>query len=85
MTDEAMTSTIEWVNAKERLPEVEESFFGKLFMVCFKDGDVYPLRYVKKTIRGKLVERWEYWNGNIYYGDVVAWAEMPEPPKGVFF
>lgn len=36
------------------------------------------MEYVKTTVRGKIVCRWE-WNGRISPWEVIAWTEMPSP------
>lgn len=72
----------EWIPVSERLPEAKEGFFGTPYIVLTKNGTVIPLWYVEKIIRGTWVRRWEYYGGHIYHGEVIAWAPMPEPPKG---
>lgn len=71
-----------WTLTKERLPEAKEGFFGTPYIVLTKSGTVIPLWYVEKIIRETWVRRWEYYGGHIYHGEVIAWAPMPEPPKG---
>lgn len=67
-----------WIPAKDKMPTPGDGF-GTWYIICNKRGEVFPLRYVTKKIRGKRVERWEWEYGNIYYGEVVAWMPLPKP------
>lgn len=71
----------EWILIKDKLPSPSECF-GKWYIVCDARGQVFPLRYAKRTIRGKNVERWQECDGRIYYGvEIYAWMPLPKPIK----
>ena len=64
------------------LPEPNDSYFGRHIIVCDERQHVFPLRYVRRNIRGKTVERWQENDGRIYYGaNIIAWQYLPEPLK----
>jgi len=70
----------QWILANDKMP-IPSDGFGMWYIVCDDHGQVFPLRYVFKNVRGKRVERWEWYFGNIYYGNIVAWMPFPEPYK----
>ena len=70
-----------WISVKDKLPKAESGFFGTPYIVLTKNKSVIPLWFTEKIIRGTWVRRWEYYGGQIFHGEVVAWAPMPNPPK----
>ena len=72
-----------WIPVEERLPEIKKGceYLGTRYITCDKYKQVIPLRYCRHTVRGKEVCRWTYDDGRLYYGTVVAWMPLPEPPK----
>lgn len=72
-----------WISVEERLPEIKKGYeyFGTRCITCDNYKQVIPLRYCRHTVRGKEVCRWTYDDGRLYYGTVVAWMPLPEPPK----
>ena len=81
---ELMKEQPKWILVKEGLPEVSEkdSYFGRHIIIWDGFNAPYPIRYVHRKIRGKVVERWQWEDGRIYNGrPVIAWMYMPKPPK----
>ena len=74
--------TPQWVRTSERLPELP-GVLGVKFVIAYTRGRVIPLMYAQRRIRSRDVERWEYLDGQIYHGDVIAWQPLPEAPKGL--
>lgn len=73
----------EWILATNELPKPDSSYFGETYIVCDTIGQVFPLRYIRRTdVHRKTVDRWHYTDGRIYGGaGVVAWMKMPKPLK----
>ena len=74
-----------WIPVTEDVPHIKEGCVGAVVVnaVYWAIGKYIsmPLRYVRKKIRNKLVERWEYMNGSIIHKSVLYWMPLPEPPK----
>lgn len=73
---------MEWININDRLPEIPDCKheFDKRVKVIGSWGEQWAeFYYVRKTIRGKIVERFE-WGGRINTFPITHWA-IPEPPK----
>lgn len=71
-----------WIPVTLGLPETNDSYFGRHIIVCDERKQVFPLRYVRRNIRGKTVERWQEEDGRIYgRNNIIAWQYMPEPLK----
>lgn len=70
-----------WIPVTLGLPEPDDSPFGITIIVCNKYKQVFSLRYARRKIRGKVVDRWQWDDGRIYYGEIIAWKYLPEPPK----
>lgn len=75
----------EWIPCNERLPEDPNPSFtygSKTYQVTTGSGKVVALTWQKTKVRGKTVMRWEWSDGVIYHGDVLAWKPLSEPWKG---
>ena len=71
-----------WIPVTLGLPETNDSYFGRPIIVCDERQQVFPLRYVRRNIRGKTVERWQEEDGRIYGRmNIIAWQYMPKPLK----
>lgn len=74
-----------WIPTTEDVPHIKEGCAGAVVVnaVYWAIGKYIsmPLRYVRKKIRNKLVERWEYMDGSIIHKSVLYWMPLPEPPK----
>lgn len=74
-----------WIPTTEDVPHIKEGCVGVVVVnaVYWAIGKYIsmPLRYVRKKIRNKLVERWEYMDGSIIHKSVLYWMPLPEPPK----
>jgi hypothetical protein len=74
-----------WIPVTEDVPHIKEGCAGAVVVnaVYWAIGKYIsmPLRYVRKKIRNKLVERWEYMDGSIVHKSVLYWMPLPEPPK----
>ena len=79
----------EWVDAKKRLPMLEEvdkegneiRWAKGKFVVCDRRGQVFPANYESVIIRGRRERRWRWPWGNLCGNDIIAWAELPAPPE----
>lgn len=78
MADIKLDQQPHWIPITDKMPTPCDCF-GTWYIVCDNHGHVFPLRYVKTTVRGRYVERWHTHFDTIYYGDVVAWMPLPEP------
>ena len=76
---------MEWINVKDRLPDVDktESQFETTTVIAFaSDGRVRPMMYERAYVRGKTVRRWKWIWDRLYDGDKTThWMPLPEPPK----
>ncbi len=74
---------MEWISIKDKLP-LEKSDKRRIICVNVYNGvEVFPLRYEKAYLRGKVVYRWREAWGRIYRGPKIThWAPLPEPPGG---
>ena len=76
-----------WLDASKYQPTVfNPNAERSAVLVIATDGITsFPLKYTKRTKRGKTVYQWEYPFANtyarIYKGYVKAWMPMPTPPK----
>lgn len=72
----------DWIPVTLGLPETDDSYFGRHIIVCDERKQVFPLRYVRRNIRGKTVERWQEEDGRIYgRANIIAWQYLPEAPE----
>lgn len=72
----------QWIPCSERLPEDPDTkriYASKTYQVTTDDGRTMVLRWCKTEIRGKIVMRWEWHDGRIYHGNVLAWKPLSEP------
>ena len=78
-----------WIPVTERLPD-PTPLLGKnavgavIVQTCdmkAKHPHSRPLRYERRKVRGKLVERWTYMDFNIYHESITHWKPLSEPPK----
>lgn len=73
-----------WIPCSERLPEDPDTkriYASKTYQVTTNDGRTIVLLWRKTESRGKMVMRWEWHDGRIYHGDVLAWKPLSEPYK----
>lgn len=73
-----------WIPCSERLPEDPDTkriYVSKTYQVTTDDGRTIVLLWHKTESRGKMVMRWEWHDGRIYHGDVLAWKPLSEPYK----
>lgn len=74
----------QWIPCSERLPEDPDTkriYASKTYQVTTVDGRTIVLLWRKTESRGKMVMRWEWHDGRIYHGDVLAWKPLSEPYK----
>ena len=74
----------QWIPCSERLPEDPDTkriYASKTYQVTDNYGKTIVLLWHKTEVRGKSVMRWEWHDGRIYYGDVLAWKPLSEPYK----
>ena len=78
-----------WIPVTERLPD-PTPILGKnavgavIVQTCdmkAKHPHSRPLRYERRKVRGKLVERWTYMDFIIYHESITHWKPLSEPPK----
>ena len=67
-----------WIDPVKQPPTPNDSIFGRCYIVRNKNGDVFTLRYARREIRGKCVERWQRDDMSIYQGEIVAYMDMPK-------
>lgn len=68
-----------WIKTTEQLPPPPvNEFGGDNYIATVVNNQVVAVSYVKTTVRGKKVLRWE-WNGKICPWDVIAYMPFPEP------
>ena len=71
----------EWTKTEDELPpEPEMDIYGVPYLCTVDNKQLVAMYYVKTTVRGKEVIRWE-WNGRISIWDVIAWMPFPEAYK----
>ena len=81
-----------WNLTSEKLPVIPEDATYGIMVLCADDksqfkkdkgwkNKSYPRDYVRREIRGKTVERWEYVTGQICYDPPKYWMYLPDPPE----
>ena len=72
-----------WVSVKDRLPELPYfDHCDRMVITCDWKGNVAPMYWERRTIRGKSIERWRYHFDRIYDGfGITHWMPLPEPPQ----
>lgn len=65
----------EWTKLSDKLPP-EPSVGGDNYLVTVNNNQVVVLKYVKTTVRGKEILRWEY-HGRISPWNVIAYMPFP--------
>ena len=79
-----------WIPVTERLPD-PTPILGKnavgavIVQTCnmkAKHPHSRPLRYERRKVRGKLVERWTYMDFTIYHESITHWKPLSDPPEG---
>ena len=82
----------EWNLTSENLPVIPEEATYGIMVLCADDksqfkkdrgwkNKSYVRNYVRREIRGKTVERWEYVTGQICYDPPKYWMYVPDPPE----
>lgn len=68
-----------WISVGDKQPDPG----SRRITVIATDGrEVFPLNYVKATIRREVVDRWEHLRNRIYRGnEITHWMPLPQPPK----
>lgn len=73
---------MEWIKCSERMPELNEGRFSMRVLLTVIDcKNVMPMKYVRTEVRGKSVERWEWFTGNVCRDNITHWMPLPEPPQ----
>lgn len=71
----------EWTKISEQLPpEPVNKFGGDMYLATVVNNQVVAVSYVKTTVRGKEILRWE-WQGRISPWDIIAYMPYPEAYK----
>ncbi len=74
-----VASCSKWISVDER-PIAEPGNYITMTNASGKNNGVIAQKFVKTTIRGKPVERWE-WCGRVSPWTVTHYMHLPEPPK----
>lgn len=75
----------QWHRVKDKLPDVNRTQrgFEWVYVIATDGTNVLPLIYERALIRGEMKYRWKLVWDRVYHGQpIVAWAELPKPPKG---
>lgn len=67
-----------WIKPNEQLPPEPKDSYGDGYLATVANEQVVAVRYVKTTIRGKKVIRWEY-NNRICPWMIIAYMSYPKP------
>ena len=70
----------EWIKTSEQLPPEPSKYCTDRYLATVINNQVVTVNYVKTTVRGKEVLRWE-WQGRVCPWDIIAWRPFPEPYK----
>ena len=68
----------EWTKTSEQLPPEPKDSYGDEYLATVVNNQVVSLRYVKTTVRGKEIIRWECNNGRISPWSVIAYMPFPK-------
>ena len=71
---------IEWHSIAENPPEVDEATY--LVAIVNVSGNKLTATALVNCENGKYFWEIQHVNYEIYYGNITAWAEMPEYPEG---
>ena len=72
-------STQGWISVGDKRPDPG---LRRISVLATDGREVFPIDYVKATVRGKAVDRWEYLRNRIYRGnEITHWMPLPQPPK----
>jgi hypothetical protein len=72
-----------WVKCSDQLPEIPCGVNKSVTVICCwgdKPGNVAEMIFVRRELRGKTVERFE-WNSRLSTWEVTHWMPLPLPPK----
>ena len=67
-----------WIKTSEQLPPEPKDSYGDNYLATVINEQVVPVRYVKITVRGKEVIRWEHY-GKICPWNIIAYMSYPNP------
>ncbi len=73
---------MEWINIKDKLPTIpisDKSWEQYIKVICVWGNNWAEMRYVRKDIRGKIIERFE-WQDKINTFPIEFWA-IPDLPN----
>ena len=70
----------EWTKTADQLPPEPSSKYGEHYLCTVINNQVVAMKYLRTTVRGKIVFRWEL-NGRISPWEVIAYMPFPEPYK----
>jgi hypothetical protein len=71
-------NSMEWVKLSQKMPPEPQALSGDGYLVTTDRGEVIPVLYVKASVRGKEILRWE-WTGRICPWQVIAYMPFPPP------
>ena len=77
-----LTPPNEWISVNERLPKLPNTDYCSVMVIAAYNGDPIsrPMSYERVLIRGRRVERWEYYWDRIADETPDYWMPLPEPP-----
>ena len=69
-------------NPPDQKPEIPDrgGIPGISVLVCTPNNQVFPLWYMRRKVRGKTVERWQWDTERVYYGEIAGWMYYPKAP-----
>jgi hypothetical protein len=78
--EQGKMDALKWIPVSERLPETNGYH---VWVIACIDGKRSGVRmFERRTVRGKMVERFKYPWETISNENITHWMPLPEPPKG---
>ena len=75
-----------WISVEDRLPIIPKNAARlnsyKKCVVSDECKNVKECYFIRKTVRGKQIERWEEPSGRMPHRKITHWMPLPQPPEG---